>query len=166
MKVIDNFLSSQEFKKLSNIVLSDYFPWYFNDNKTYKGDGYYQFTHRLYDGDEKGINSNFYSNFNLILHRLNVHNLGRLKLNLNHKTLFRRKFGWHTDEMVNKNFELTFRKTAIFYFNTNNGFTKIKGYGKIKSVANRMVIFDTNLLHTGFSRTDKKRRIIMNCNFS
>ena len=35
MKVIDNFLSSQEFKKLSNIVLSDYFPWYFNDNKTY-----------------------------------------------------------------------------------------------------------------------------------
>ena len=96
MKVIDNFLSSQEFKKLSNIVLSDYFPWYFNDNKTYKGDGYYQFTHRLFDGDEKGINSNFYSNFNLILHKLNVHNLGRLKLNLNHKTLFRRKFGWHT----------------------------------------------------------------------
>ena len=37
---------------------------------------------------------------------------------------------------------------------------------KIKSVANRMVIFDTNLLHTGFSCTDKKRRIIMNCNFS
>ena len=166
MKVIDNFLPLQEFKQLSNIVLSDYFPWYFNDDKTYKGDGYYQFTHTLFGGYEEGINSNFYSNFNSILHRLNVHNLGRLKLNLNHKTLFHRKFGWHTDGMVNKNFELSFHKTAIFYFNTNNGFTKIKGCGKIKSIANRMVIFDTNLLHTGFSCTDKKRRIIMNCNFS
>ena len=101
--------------------------------KTYKGDGYYQFTHRLYDGDEKGINSNFYSNFNLILHSLKVHNLGRLKLNLNHKTLFRRKFGWHTDEMVNKNFELTFPKadevTSIKFLSligTGNPYAPVK----------------------------------------
>ena len=166
MKIIDNFLPTQEFNHLSGIILSDYFPWYWNDNKTIKGDGYYQFTHTIFGGYAEGINSKFYADFNPILHRLNAHRLGRVKLNLNHKTTFRRNFGWHTDGMVNKNFELHFPKTAIFYFNTNNGFTKIKGCGKIKCSANRMVIFDTNLLHTGFSCTDQKRRVIMNCNFS
>ena len=30
-------------------------------------------------------------------------------------------------------------KTSIYYVNSNNGFTRFKGGGKVKSVANRMV---------------------------
>ena len=55
--------------------------------------------------------------------------------------------------------------TSILYINTNNGWTVIKGYGKVESVANRMVIFDSNLQHSGVTCTDKNRRVVINFNY-
>ena len=49
--------------------------------------------------------------------------------------------------------------------NTCNGYTKFKKSGKVKSVANRMVIFDSNLEHQGVTCTDKKRRVVINFNY-
>ena len=43
MKIVDNFLTNDEFENIKNILMSDDFPWYFND----------------YITDEKDIN-NFY----------------------------------------------------------------------------------------------------------
>ena len=55
--------------------------------------------------------------------------------------------------------------TSILYLNTNNGWTAIKGYGKVENVANRMVIFDSNLQHTGVTCTDQNRRVMINFNY-
>ena len=56
--------------------------------------------------------------------------------------------------------------TAIFYLNTCNGYTKFRKSGKkIKTVANRMVIFDSNLEHAAFSQTDEKVRVVINFNY-
>ena len=55
--------------------------------------------------------------------------------------------------------------TAILYINTNNGYTKFKKGGKVKSVANRVVIFDSNLEHMGYACTNEKRRIVVNFNY-
>ena len=55
--------------------------------------------------------------------------------------------------------------TSILYLNTNNGWTAIKGYGKVENVANRMVIFDSNLQHSGVTCTDKNRRVVINFNY-
>ena len=55
--------------------------------------------------------------------------------------------------------------TAILYINTNNGWTKFKGGGKIKCVENRIVIFDSNIQHAGFTCTDKKRKVVVNFNY-
>ena len=55
--------------------------------------------------------------------------------------------------------------TSILYLNTNNGWTAIKGYGKVERVANRMVIFDSNLQHSGVTCTDKNRRVVINFNY-
>ena len=71
--------------------------------------------------------------------------------------MFHRNTGWHVD---NKNM-----KTSILYINTNNGYTKIKGHGKVKSVANRMVIFPSTLEHAGFACSDKKKRVVVNFNW-
>ena len=55
--------------------------------------------------------------------------------------------------------------TAILYINTNNGYTKFKKGGKVKSVANRMLIFDSQLEHAGVTCTDALRRVVVNFNY-
>ena len=45
------------------------------------------------------------------------------------------------------------------------GWTQFKKGGKVKCVENRMVIFDSNLEHTGFSCTDQKRKVVVNFNY-
>ena len=57
-------------------------------------------------------------------------------------------------------------KTAVFYINTNNGWTEFKKGGKVKSVANRIVIFDSKLEHSGVTCTDENKRVVMNFNYS
>ena len=81
----------------------------------------------------------------------------RIKANLRPRTLFHRSGGYHIDtENVT---------TAILYLNTNNGWTRFKKGGKVKSVANRLVKFESNLEHTGYTCTNKKRRVVINFNY-
>ena len=56
--------------------------------------------------------------------------------------------------------------TAIYYVNTNNGYTLFKdGNLKVDSVGNRIVIFDSCKLHKAVSCTDEKRRVVINFNY-
>ena len=55
--------------------------------------------------------------------------------------------------------------TSIFYVNTNNGYTKFEDGTKVESVANRMVIFPSNMKHIGTSCTDEKTRVVINFNY-
>ena len=88
-------------------------------------------------------------------------NLLRIKANLSPKTIFHRRGGYHRDvSSTHRNI-----KIAILYVNSNNGWTHIKGYGKVKSVANRVVIFDCNLSHSGYTCTDEKTRVLINFNW-
>ena len=50
--------------------------------------------------------------------------------------------------------------------NTCNGYTKLKKGGKVKSVANRMLIFDSDLEHAGFTCTDEQNRVVVNFNYT
>ena len=86
-------------------------------------------------------------------------------MNLNTRTFFHRKTGFHNDQRHPREGHPLHQKTAVFYINTNNGWTYIKNGGKVKSVANRIVIFDSNLEHTGVTCTDEKRRVIVNFNY-
>ena len=162
MEVIDNFLSEYQFKQINDVILTDHFPWYWNDetlppNNDYYNPKDYQFVHRLFDLDDGGILSDYYSLCDIMQQRLGVKKLHRIKMNLTPRTFFHRKGGYHTDY-----FNVT---TSIFYMNTCNGWTEFKKGGKVKSVANRMVIFDSNLEHQGVSCTDEKRRVVINFNY-
>ena len=64
----------------------------------------------------------------------------------------------HTDY----NFE---HQAAIFYVNTNNGYTKLKDGTKIESIANRVLIFKGNDLHCSTTCTDQQARININFNY-
>jgi hypothetical protein len=53
----------------------------------------------------------------------------------------------------------------VYYINTNNGWTEFKKGGKVKSVENRMLIFDSSLEHMGVTCTDQKSRVVINFNY-
>ena len=156
LQVIDNFLGDYQFKQLESFLFSKEFPWYYYDN-IISGDNRYQFIHMLYDS-ELGVTSAAYEMMYSCLNKLNVRKLLRIKANLRPQTLFHRSGGYHIDtENVT---------TAILYLNTCNGYTRFKKGGKVvKSVANRLVKFDSNLEHTGYTSTNKKRRVVINFNY-
>tara|TARA_R100000005_G_C4818380_1_gene101041 strand:+ start:24 stop:515 length:492 start_codon:yes stop_codon:yes gene_type:complete len=158
MKVIDNFLDESYFNYLTSAIMSDWFPWYYNFGILYPGDGQSMFTHTFFRPDDPPNHTRDY--FYLLEHfvkLLDVKKLYRIKANLNHKTIFKTKTGYHYDfdDMT----------TSVFYMNTNNGGTKLKNGKFIKSVANRLVTFDSNLLHTGINCTDEQRRVVINFNY-
>jgi len=155
MKVIDNFLPEYNFKQLHSIVMSSQFDWFYND-EVCTGDKLHQYTHTVYSGynDRK---STYFPYFEYCLNSLRVRQLYRIKLNSRPASLFRRSSRYHID--------FKDMKTAIFYMNTNNGYTKFKKDGKVKSVANRIVIFDSNSEHAGVTCTNKKRRVVVNINY-
>jgi len=159
VQVIDNFLGDYQFKSLQNILMGNNFPWYFYDGIVNYNEGHCQFTYGfLRDHYEPDIN------FPLVepcLKKLGCKKLYRIKANLVPKTFFHKRTTYHSD--LSDPPPQT--KTAIFYMNTCNGWTRFKKGGKVKSVANRMVIFDHELLHSGVTCTDKRRRVVINFNY-
>ena len=156
INVIENFLKKDDLNNLKNQFLSNTFPWYFQDFKVEKNDGDFQYTH-LFFNDNK-VNSNHFNLIEPFIPLLNVKSLVRIKLNLTTRENKIKKFKFHTDFDFNC-------KTAIFYLNTNNGKTIFKNKKEIESVENRIVMFPSNLEHTGTTHTDTQYRMVLNLNY-
>ena len=156
VEIIDNFLPLDDFYHIKNIMMGEYFQWYYNDyvlSGNYKN---FQFIHNFYN---YGViyRSPFLDLFKSTTEMLGVKKLQRIKANLNPRTLFKRKTGYHND--------FANMTTAVFYINSNNGGTKFANGKFVRSKENRVIIFDSNLKHTGITFTDQKRRIVVNFNF-
>lgn len=154
--VIDNFLPEGQFKQISDFVMGNQFPWFRNDGKIYDGDGHEQFYHIFYH-QSYGIKTHESAILTPILKKLGVNSVHRAKVNMNSKRLFFRRTGYHID-MENVT-------TAIFYFNTNNGGTKLRKGPFVKSVANRMLLFSSNIEHMGIHCSNANRRVVLNINY-
>ena len=155
IKIIDNFLEKEFFLTLQNLILGEYFSWFFNDYKVYENDDDFQFVHTVIRKSQ--TTSNFIKYINPILSKLNVQKTIQVKLNLQTKKDKIYNHIFHTDMP-----DVT---TAIFYINTNNGKTIFKNGEEVNSLQNRIVIFDSNLKHTGTTHTDTKRRVLINFNY-
>jgi len=55
--------------------------------------------------------------------------------------------------------------TAVYYINTNNGYTKLIDETIITSEENKLLTFDSNTKHTGTTCTDENVRIVLNINY-
>ena len=88
----------------------------------------------------------------------------RMKFNLGVRTpeIFERPFHKDYHDVLPENVPY---KVAIFYLNTNNGYTLFESGDKVESVANRKVIFDGKLKHCGTTCTDSKTRVVLNINY-
>lgn len=154
--VIDNFLPEDEFSILANSISGMYFPWFYSDGKVYDGDGYDQFYHMFYNFST-GVKSDHISLIQPLLKKMGSNQIYKAKVNMNLKRIFNRKTRYHID-MENVT-------TAIFYISTNNGGTKFKGGPFIKSEANRIVFFNSNIMHRGICCSDEKKRLVININY-
>ncbi len=160
MEIINNFLPSDQFSKLEYSLMSPKFPWYYQDRIAYADDGGYQFTHPFYHSNY-GSTSYHFNIFNDTVQRLGVRELYRIKANLNPKTHSHERSAWHIDLP-----DIKVGKTAVYYINTCNGWTEFKNGDKVRSVSNRMVIFDCNLEHAGSTCTNENRRVVVNFNYA
>ena len=157
MEVIDDFLPSYQFKELQSLLMGMDFPWFYNDSICYKKDGLFQYKHTFYKRTT-GMESNYLPIFNHCVSLLGIKELWRIKANARSKSLFKRFSCYHIDGFPCST-------TAILYVNTNNGYTKFKKGSKVKSIANRMLIFDSKLEHSGVTCTDALRRVVVNFNY-
>jgi hypothetical protein len=161
ISVIDNFLNTNDFIKIKNTIVSnDFFPWYYNpyvvssDNDLPNN---YQFVHLFYNNGE--IISHNFTNILPLLEKIDPLSLVRVKANLVPRTEKIVEHGMHIDIDDPK---IT---TAVFYLNTNDGYTVFENGEKVDSKKNRIAFFESQIPHSGSSCTDENVRIVLNINY-
>ena len=163
IQVRDNFLTHTEYEALYNVFGDQDVNWYYNDfiNSPMDDDSDYnfQFVHPIYHYNKSETKSPYKKLIDPILSKLNVETLLRLKFNMNIRTKEIIESNFHVD------LDLNTYKIAIFYLNSNDGYTLFECGRKIESVANRVAIFDGKLKHCGTSCTNQKNRIVLNINY-
>ena len=138
-------------------MISTAFPWYFNKKNNEDTSIYNrQFCHIFFSNYK--INSNFFYLIEPFLGILQPKALIRVKANMN---LPSQDIYENLPPHVDFDFNC---KTAIFYLNTNNGYTMIESK-KIISEENKMIIFDSQKKHYGTNCTNQSFRIVINFNY-
>ena len=163
MIIQDDFLPEEQFQAIAtSIVYNERFPWFYCGTIA---DGQetsdFQFTHSVYSHQEGTVSPGLEA-LRSILDILDPLALIRIKINGIVKQDKIIEHTLHRDGGRITNPEWT---TAIFYLNTNNGYTLFEDGTKVESVANRLVTFPSNILHTGTSCTDENMRICVNFNY-
>ena len=131
----DNYLSYNAFSKMQKGIMGSEFPWFYNPHVlTAAGEDEdnqgYQFTNLLYKQNHGPVSEGY--NFIIpILQRLDTPNIIiRAKINLNPRDNKHTMLGgYHTDHPFNN------AKTAIYYVNTNNGWTEFDTGEVVESVS-------------------------------
>jgi hypothetical protein len=163
--IIKNVLSDEHFKNLTDIILSDKFPWFYQDHvvnpeQSSTEEKYQiQFVHKFHEVSNIVTGPELWNMLIPIFAVLQPHTFLRVKANnipgqdkiITH--------GMHCDVSVPLSY------TAIFYCNTNNGYTEFKDGDKIVSEANSMVIFPSYMEHTGSTCSNARSRVNININY-
>ena len=158
IEIYDNFLDKEIFEDLQTQVMGEHFFWKYRGNVVYKDEPkeYFQFVHLLFNSNNP--TSDKYYLLDPLLNKMGVTALVRAKANLLTRTEIHIEHGFHVDY----HFDCY---SAIYYINTNNGYTLFEDGTKINSLENRLVVFNSRIKHTGATCTDQKKRIVININF-
>ena len=158
-KIIDNFLPQDYLVHLQRMMLDHNFPWLYNAEVANRGivrnDDFY-FTHNLFQ--EFQPSSSIFEEFIPFFKQLEMNALIRARALL------------YTNQgrqiVHEKHIDFKFpHKTAVFYVNTNNGYTEFEDGTKVESVENRIVFFDGSIPHNSSTCTDQKIRVVVSINY-
>ena len=173
IQIVDNFLSSYESDnliktfdgKIDGYWASELFPWTFiNDlnGEEYLGNYYFnKILMKNYEVPSKNA-SYWMPLFEPLIKRIGCRNIFRLKVNLYPRTHRRVHHSPHIDYESNSGL-----RTALYYVNTNNGFTFFDGTrSKVKSKENRIAFFDGSNKHHSTTPTDCNYRVTINVDYT
>ena len=169
-KIIDNLCGAKINDNLHRQTVTEW-EWKFNPFKVRSTDQKslydYQFVHKLHSIFEQGYSPHWLDIIPVISQINGIINIGafrRVKANLQvaQKDVIYGGFHYDLTEkgIVDKNLFI-----AIYYVNSNNGYTEFEDGTKIDSIADRLVIFKNDIKHRGVSQTNTKQRIVINFNF-
>ena len=160
-EIIDNFLCKKDFLKIKNFFDSNLLTWEITKNivgsdegSNYKLDDY-MFNHGFYRCEPFHISENIMIIFPIIK-QLNIKRLIRCKANLYTRTENIIKHKYHIDQEEP-------HTVALYYVNSNNGSTILEDEIEVKSVENRLLIFDGKIKHASTTASDNIR---MNISFN
>lgn len=158
-QIIDNFLSEEDFENVKNFILNPNFPWHLTTIVTSKEENLptaasYYFTHKFWSGFDVQQESQIFAP---ILDQIECRAIIRIKANLYPST----KTIVHHMDHVDYGFN---HRGAIFYLNTNNGFTVVDNE-EVESIENRLLLFDPTVPHHSTTCTNDKCRVNVNFNF-
>ena len=158
IEIIDNFLPEEEFKSIQSFMMGGEFKWFYVEGRAFVDDGSFHMIHMFFQ-PEVGSNSEHLSIWSNFMKQVGAKECTRIKANLTFKT--------PTIELSEYHSDYDDMKTAIFYINTNNGYTEFESGVRVSSVANRVCIFDSNLRHRGTTHTEgDQQRIVVNFNYA
>ena len=165
-KIIDNFLSKEDFLVIKNAMTSNEFSWHLEpninmDHINLKNDFSMYLTHLFYY--KVLISGQMFLLKDLIkkieeFEKEPIKSIIRIKGNLYP----------HTEKIETHkiHFDYPFKhKGAIFYINTNNGKTILEDGTKIDSIENRILLFEPYKRHSSTSTNNQKYRMNINFNY-
>ena len=158
-KIIDNFLPQDYFEYLQKMMLDHSFPWLYNAvvaNKSEIQDEHFYFTHNLFQDFQP--TSSLFGEFVPFFKQLEMNAMVRAR------ALLYVNQGKQIAHEKHIDFKFP-HKTAVFYMNTNNGYTEFEDGTKVESVENRIVFFDGSKLHNSSTCTDQKIRVVVSLNY-
>ena len=167
IKVYDDLLDKEKFDNIKGHIMGEQFPWYlgivripgnWNDESLHDPLDNIQFSNWMYDNHQP-LGPEIEIVEPILTHPvLALTSLVRVKANLTMRTSKVVEHGWHVDGFFRCN-------AAIYYVNSNDGYTKFKDGTKVESVENRLVTFNAQDLHTGTTCTNQKVRCVLNFNY-
>ena len=167
MRILDNFLSEDEFKPIQKYFFTQ-LPWTYQNyivgttGAEKENDDCYQLIHTFYNARDPYLERSTSEHSHVIkpiMFKLAPWLVLRVKANLRPKSPEHIHSAFHVD--LGDAGQLT----AIYYLNTCNGYTLFKDGTKVESVENRVVIFKGDQLHCGASATDVSARMVLNINY-
>ena len=163
-KIIDNFLDNHVANRIHDTLHSTEFPYYFHNHFAYDTEkeslDRSQFVHAL-KSNKFGTTSTYYDQICLpIIDKLKLkfRDVLRCKVNFSlcGKTAY--KSAYHIDNDGP-------HQVAIYYVNSNNGYTELATGEKILCRKNRLLMFDGMIQHRAVKQTDTKTRVGININY-
>lgn len=165
MQIIDDFLDQRTFNSIRNFMLSEEFPWSYIDVKVQHQDSDDELSHlyntqmcHLFYADFKPF-TQYFDLIAPLVAKIDPVAILKIKANLTFRTHRPIISSWHTDNQERS------ATTAIYYLNSNNGQTIFKNGDKFDSVENRLLVFPSNLEHTGSTSSDTDYRAVINLNY-
>jgi hypothetical protein len=169
--IIDKVLPDSYAGEIRRALLSDYFPWYFNDyviQTTTDTVDPFQFTHTIVDNNE--AKSDVFQLMKPMIYFIELHTGIKIKSTVRIKAnlITRNNSETTKDRTIHQDNPSANYRSFLYYVEDSDGDTLMFADDKktetqrITPQANKGVFFDSNVWHTSTQPTVAKRRVVIN----